>query len=304
MNLLHPVVIYGRMIKFSHSVFALPFALSGAALAATVDGISLQQVGWIVLAMVAARSAAMGFNRIVDRDIDAANPRTSNRELPSGLVSPLAAGLFVVISALVLVWAAAKLNPLCLYLSPVAIIIIFLYSYTKRFTWLSHIVLGGCLGLAPLGAWIAVTGRFDLPPVILGLSVLSWVAGFDILYSCQDEAFDSRSGLYSIPVRFGLRRSLYIARGLHVLAVLLMALLGLLMGLDVVYFAGVILITALLAYEHALVKPDDLTKVNMAFMTMNSIVSLAYFAFTLADLLLLHGSGEPFSWVRASFATG
>ena len=303
MNLLHPVLIYGRMIKFSHSVFALPFALSGAALAATVDGITLPQVGWIILAMVAARSAAMGFNRIADRDIDAANPRTRNRELPRGIVSPFAAGLFVFLSAGLLVWASAQLNPLCLYLSPVAIAIIFLYSYTKRFTWLSHLVLGSCLGLAPLGAWIAVTGRFDLPPVILGLSVLSWVAGFDILYSCQDEAFDVKSGLYSIPVRFGLKRSLHIARGLHTLAVLLMALLGHFMHMDVVYFAGVIFISALLAYEHALVKPDDLTKVNMAFMTMNSIVSIAYFTFTLADLLFLRGDGEAFSWVRTTFAT-
>jgi 4-hydroxybenzoate polyprenyltransferase len=303
MNLLHPVLIYGRMIKFSHSVFALPFALSGAALAATVDGISLSQVGWIIVAMVAARSAAMGFNRIADRDFDAANPRTRNRELPRGIVSPFAAGLFVFLSAGLLVWVSAQLNPLCLYLSPVAIAIIFLYSYTKRFTWLSHLVLGSCLGLAPLGAWIAVTGRFDLPPVILGLSVLSWVAGFDILYSCQDKEFDSKSGLHSIPVRFGLKRSLHIARGLHTLAVLLMGLLGHLMHMDIVYFAGVIFITALLAYEHALVNPDDLTKVNMAFMTMNSLVSLTYFAFTLADLLLLHGNGEAFSWVRTTFAT-
>ncbi len=287
MSLLDPVVVYGRMIKFSHSVFALPFALSGAALAATIEGISLRQIGWIVVAMVCARSAAMGFNRIADRHIDAANPRTQNRELPRGAVSPVAAGLFVVASAAALVVAAAQLNPLCLSLSPVAIAAVLLYSYTKRFTWLSHVMLGSCLALAPLGAWIAVTGRFDLPPVVLGLAVLSWVAGFDILYACQDLEFDSRSGLHSIPVRFGLGRSLQAARVLHILAVAFMVTLGHLMELEMVYFAGVILIAGLLAYEHLLVRPDDLTKVNTAFMTMNSIVSIAYFAFTIADLLLL-----------------
>ena len=287
MSLLDSVVVYGRMIKFSHSVFALPFALSGAALAATIEGISLRQIGWIVVAMVCARSAAMGFNRIADRHIDAANPRTQNRELPRGAVSPVAAGLFVVASAAALVVAAAQLNPLCLSLSPVAIAAVLLYSYTKRFTWLSHVMLGSCLALAPLGAWIAVTGRFDLPPVVLGLAVLSWVAGFDILYACQDLEFDSRSGLHSIPVRFGLGRSLQAARVLHILAVAFMVTLGHLMELEMVYFAGVILIAGLLAYEHLLVRPDDLTKVNTAFMTMNSIVSIAYFAFTIADLLLL-----------------
>ena len=287
MSLLDPVVVYGRMIKFSHSVFALPFALSGAALAATIEGISLRQIGWIIVAMVCARSAAMGFNRIADRHIDAANPRTQNRELPRGAVSPVAAGLFVVASAAALVVAAAQLNPLCLSLSPVAIAAVLLYSYTKRFTWLSHVMLGSCLALAPLGAWIAVTGRFDLPPVVLGLAVLSWVAGFDILYACQDLEFDSRSGLHSIPVRFGLGRSLQAARVLHILAVAFMVTLGHLMELEMVYFAGVILIAGLLAYEHLLVRPDDLTKVNTAFMTMNSIVSIAYFAFTIADLLLL-----------------
>ena len=289
MNLLNPVVVYGRMIKFSHSVFALPFALSGAALAATVAGISVVQIGWIVLAMVAARSAAMGFNRIADRHIDAANPRTQNRELPRGIVSPMGAGVFVFLSAVALIGAAAQLNELCLYLSPLAIAIVFLYSYTKRFTWLSHIVLGVSLALAPIGAWIAVTGHFDLPPLVLGIAVLSWVAGFDILYSCQDVAFDSQTGLYSIPARFGLSRSLHIARGLHLTAVLLMAFLGNLMDLEVIYFSGVILIAALLVYEHAIVKPDDLTKINMAFMTMNSLVSVAYFVFTLVDLLVRDG---------------
>ena len=280
-------VTYARMIKFSHSVFALPFALSGAALAATTTGISLRQIGWIIVAMVAARSAAMGFNRLADRHLDAANPRTSNRELPSGSVSAAAVRMFIAASSALLVLAAFKLNALCLYLSPAALAVLFFYSYTKRFTWVSHLVLGLSLGLAPLGAWLAVTGRFDLPPVFLSLAVLSWVAGFDILYACQDRDFDQRSHLHSIPVRFGLGGALNAARLLHALAVCFMLVLGRQMSLGLLYTAGVVIIAALLVFEHRLVKPDDLTRVNTAFMTMNSIVSIVYFAFTLADLLLL-----------------
>lgn len=290
MNVLSPVLLYGRLIKFSHSIFALPFALSGAALAAAVTGIHPRQVLWIVVAMVAARSAAMGFNRIVDRRIDADNPRTAQRELVTGALSAGAAAAFVVLSSAVFVAAAWQLNPLCLALSPVALAVILGYSYTKRFTWGSHLFLGASLGLAPLGAWIAVAGGFDLPPVLLGLAVLSWVAGFDVLYACQDHDFDHGAGLHSIPVRFGLAGALRLARLFHLVAVLFMAWVGLAAGLHLVYFAGVAAIAALLAWEHRLVKPDDLTKVNTAFMTMNSLVSVAYLAFTLADLLML---GEP-----------
>lgn len=276
-----------RMVKFSHSIFALPFALSGAALAAVDSGISGQQIGWIILAMVAARSAAMGFNRLVDRRIDAANPRTAKRELPAGVLSPLAVWPFVIVSAVGLVFAAWKLNPLCLMLSPVALFVVGGYSFTKRFTWASHLVLGLGLGLAPLGAWIAVTGRFDLVPVLLGCAVLSWVAGFDILYSCQDHDYDQGAGLHSIPVRFGLAGAMNLARVLHVATIGFMLAVGLAAMLSWIYFAGVAAITLLLLWEHRLVTPDDLTKVNMAFMTANSIISVAYFIFTLADLWLL-----------------
>ena len=282
-----PIVTYGRMIRFSHSIFALPFALSGAALAAAVGGITAAQVGWIILAMVAARSAAMGFNRLVDRHIDAANPRTAQRELPQGVVSPLAVWILVVLSAVALIGAAWKLNPLCLALSPVALFVIGGYSFTKRFTWGSHLVLGLGLGLAPLGAWIAVAGQFNPAPVLLGLAVMSWVAGFDILYSCQDHEYDKGVGLHSIPVRFGLVGALRLARLLHVMTIVFMLAVGTVAGMRWIYFAGVGAITLLLCWEHRLVRPDDLTKVNTAFMTANSIISVAYFAFTLTDLLLL-----------------
>ena len=286
-SLVAQVRLYGRMIRFSHSIFALPFALSGAALAAATSGFSWSQAGWIVVAMVAARSAAMGFNRVADRDIDAANPRTRDRELPSGAMSLTSAALFVAVSSALLAAAAYNLNPLCFALSPVALAVVFFYSWTKRFTWLSHLVLGICLALAPVGAWIAVTGGIGVPPLVLGLAVLFWVAGFDILYACQDRDFDRDRGLHSIPVRFGLRGALNIARGLHGLAVLSMLALGALMPLGLLYVAGVAVIAGLLFHEHRLVRPSDLTKVNTAFMTMNSIVSVVFFLFTLADLLLL-----------------
>jgi 4-hydroxybenzoate polyprenyltransferase len=285
MNMLSPVLLYGRMIKFSHSIFALPFALSGAALAAATHGIQPIRLVWIVVAMVAARSAAMGFNRLVDRSIDAHNPRTAQRELPSGAMSVAAVTLFVVLSSGLLVIAAWQINGLCLLLSPVALAVVFAYSFTKRFTWASHLVLGLALALAPLGAWIAVTGRFDVTPVILGLAVMSWAAGFDILYACQDCDFDQGAGLHSIPVRFGLTGALRMARVLHMLAVLLMIGLGLSAGLQMVYYIGIAAIAALLTYEHYLVSPEDLTKVNTAFMTMNGLISVAFFVFTLADLL-------------------
>ncbi len=287
MSLSAPVVTYGRMIRFSHSIFALPFAFSGAAMAAAVAGITLSQVGWITLAMVSARSSAMGFNRLVDRHIDAANPRTANRELPQGILSPVSVWILVILSASALVGAAWMLNPLCLALSPVALFVVGGYSFTKRFTWGSHLVLGLGLGLAPLGAWIAVTGQFALVPVMLGLAVMSWVAGFDILYSCQDHEYDQGVGLHSIPVRFGLAGALRLARLLHVLTIVFMTGVGSMSGMQWIYFAGVGAIAALLVWEHRLVKPDDLTKVNTAFMTANSIISVAYLVFTLADLLLL-----------------
>ena len=297
MNIVSSALTYGRMIKFSHSIFALPFAFSGAALAAAEVGISLAQIGWIALAMVGARSAAMGFNRLADRHLDAANPRTVGRELPRGVVSPMAVGFFVVVSSAVLVLATWRLNPLCLYLSPLVLGVLFSYSLCKRFTWASHLVLGLSLGGAPLGAWIAVTGGFAWSPVLLGLAVLLWVAGFDIIYACQDYEHDIGAGLHSIPARFGIERALIMARILHLLAVVVMVLVGRSAGLGLVYWVGVGAIAALLLYEHRLVRTDDLTRVNMAFFNLNAIISVLYLVFTLADLLVM---GEASTLWRAS----
>ena len=297
MNLWSSALVYGRMIKFAHSIFALPFAFSGAALAAAEVGITLVQIGWIALAMVGARSAAMGFNRLADRHLDAANPRTAGRELPRGVVSPVAVGLFIALSSAALVLAAWQLNPLCLYLSPLVLGVLFVYSFSKRFTWASHLVLGLSLGGAPLGAWVAVTGGFAWPPVLLGLAVLLWVAGFDIIYACQDYEHDVEAGLYSIPARFGIDWALNIARVLHVLAVGVMILVGMSATLGLIYWIGVGAIAALLLYEHRLVRPDDLTRVNMAFFNLNAVISVLYLVFTLADLLVM---GEPAALWRSS----
>lgn len=298
MSLFDQIVQYGRMIKFSHSVFALPFALTGAMLAATVTSISFRQIGWIMIAMIAVRSAAMGFNRLVDRHLDSANPRTCERELPRGAMSVISVGTFIIASSGVFVLAAHKLNPVCFQLSPVALAVVFFYSYTKRFTWGSHLVLGLCLSLAPLGAWVAITGRIDFPPLVLGFAVLFWVAGFDVLYACQDQDFDRTIGLHSIPARFGLVGALNVARMFHGLAVGFMLVLAYVMELNLLYLAGVGVITVLLFFEHRMVRADDLTKVNTAFLTMNSVVSVVYFLFTVADLLLL---GE---WSNIQLMTG
>jgi 4-hydroxybenzoate polyprenyltransferase len=272
---------YGRMIKFSHSVFALPFALTSMALAAT-DGLLWTQVGWILVAMVGARSAAMGFNRLADHAIDARNPRTAGRELPRGILSRAEVWAFVAASASALVLAAAMLNPLCLALSPVALAIVFAYSYTKRFTSLSHLVLGLCLAIAPVGAWLAVRGAFAWPPVLLGLAVLFWVAGFDTIYACQDVDFDRKEGLRSLPARLGVRAALRLARVFHVLAVaLLLAVYGV-APLHPLYLAGVAGVAALLLYEHSLVRHDDLSRVDVAFFTLNGWISVGYLAVTLA----------------------
>jgi 4-hydroxybenzoate polyprenyltransferase len=276
------IVTYGRMIRFSHSIFALPFALASMTLAFEGRAFDLLRLLWVLVAMVGARSAAMGFNRLVDHDTDARNPRTSGRELPRGALTRGQVWAFVVASAGALVLAAAMLNPLCLVLSPLALLIVFGYSYTKRFTELSHLVLGLALGVAPVGAWIAVRGRFDVLPILLGLAVLGWVAGFDIIYACQDLDFDRREGLRSIPARLGMARALWVARGLHVLAVAFLAAIYPLARLHPVYLVGVAGVAALLAYEHTLVRPGDLSRVNAAFFTLNGWVSLGYLVATLA----------------------
>lgn len=277
------VLAYGRMIKFSHSVFALPFALASAALAAR-DGFRWAQVGWIVVAMVGARSAAMGFNRLADQEIDARNPRTAGRELPRGILGRREVWALVAISAAALVGAAAMLGPLCLALSPVALAIVFDYSYTKRFTALSHVVLGLALAAAPVGAWLAVRGSFSPVAVVMGLAVLAWVAGFDIIYSCQDAAFDRGAGLHSLPARIGVRRALRAARGFHAAAIGFLAAVHPLADVHPIYLAGVAGIAGLLAYEHSLVKADDLSRVDAAFFTLNGWVSVGYLAVTLAAI--------------------
>jgi 4-hydroxybenzoate polyprenyltransferase len=278
------VGLYGRMIKFSHSVFALPFALASATLAAR-EGFRWSQIGWILVAMVGARSAAMGFNRLADHAIDARNPRTAARELPAGQLARREVWLFVLASAALLVVAAWRLNPLCLALSPVALLIVLGYSYTKRFTALSHLVLGLGLAIAPVGAWLAIQGRFAPTPLVLGLAVLAWVAGFDTIYACQDVEFDRKAGLHSLPARVGIRRALIVARMLHVFAVGLLAALYWLEPLHPVYLAGVGAVTLLLVYEHSLVRHDDLSRVDAAFFTVNGWISLAYFAVTLVSAL-------------------
>ncbi len=283
--LVERIVTYGRMIKFSHSVFALPFAFSGAALAALEVDISLIHVFWIAVAMVGARSAAMGFNRLVDRDVDAANPRTAARELPRGLISPGTVRVLIAISSAALVLAAWQLNPLCFALSPVALGIVFFYSYTKRFTWATQFFLGLALSVAPIGAWIAITGRPDAGILLLAGAVLAWVSGFDIIYACQDLAFDRAHGIYSIPQRFGVRRGLAIARVLHAVSFLLMAAVGVRFGLGTIYTAGLVVVAGLMVYEHSLVKPDDLSRLGVAFMNANAAISTVFFAFTLGDVL-------------------
>jgi 4-hydroxybenzoate polyprenyltransferase len=275
---------YGRMIRFSHSVFALPFALTAAVLASR-DGIQALQVFWIVVAMVGARSAAMGMNRLADQEFDARNPRTSGRELPRGVLSRGEVWLFVGISAAVLVLASAMLNPVCLALSPVALAIVFGYSYTKRFTSLSHLVLGLALAVAPVGAWIAIRGSIAWPPLVLGLAVLFWVAGFDAIYACQDVDVDQSEGLHSLPARLGVARALLWARLFHALAVVLLLVLYFLVPLHPLYLAGVAAVAAVIAFEHSLVRPDDLSRVMQAF-NLNGWVSLGYFGCTLLAVLL------------------
>jgi len=275
-----------EMIKVEHTLFALPFAFLGMLLAAE-GWPSWGTVLWIVVAMVAARSAAMGFNRLVDRKIDAANPRTASRALPAGLVTPRWVALFVLASAAGLVLAAWQLNRLAFYLSPLALGILFLYSYTKRFTWASHLVLGLALSGAPLGAWIAVRGDVAPTPLVLSLAVLLWTAGFDVLYALQDVEFDRRTGLFSIPARFGVVGSLWISGALHLGVLALLALLPRIYppGLGSWYWVGWAGCLALLAYQHWAVRPGDLSRLNAAFFTANGVLSLWLFATTAVDIL-------------------
>src|SRR6266849_3785835 len=283
--LLHNLRVTLEMIKWEHSIFALPFALCGAMLAAS--GLpTAHQLLWIVIAMVAARSAAMAFNRLADAAIDAANPRTRTRALPAGHLSPAFVATFVIVSCAIFILAAAQLNRLTLWLSPVALAVLLLYSYTKRFTRWSHLVLGFALGIAPSAAWIAVRGSLDPRILLLTAAVTFWVGGFDVLYACQDFDFDRQTGLHSIPRFLGIGRALWIARAFHVIMLLLLIALLMVFGLGKLAIAGVIVVAMLLAYEHSLVSADDLSKLNAAFFTMNGVISLVFFAFLAGDLLL------------------
>ena len=274
-----------EMIKWEHSIFALPFALCGAMLG--VDGLpSFHQLAWIIVAMVSARSAAMAFNRVADAAIDAANPRTQTRALPAGSLTPAFVTTFVVVSCAVFILAASQLNHLTLILSPLALAIVLLYSYTKRFTRWSHLVLGFALGIAPAAAWIAVRAWLDPRILLLTAAVTFWVGGFDVLYACQDFDFDRGAGLHSVPRYFGIRAALAIARLFHAIMLLLLIALVVAFGLGKLAIAGVVAVAILLAYEHSLVSPRDLSKLNAAFFTMNGVISVVFFAFIAADLLL------------------
>ena len=282
---------YLSLVKFSHTVFAMPFALAGYFLGTTYPGYRFSITTFILVlaCMVLARSAAMGFNRYADVRFDSLNPRTSGREIPSGKISRNHALVFVIISSLLFITTTAFINRLTLILSPVALFIVLGYSYTKRFTPLSHLVLGLGLSLAPAGAFIAVTGTLVLLPVIYSFIVLTWVSAFDIIYSLQDDQFDRETGLYSIPAVMSRNRALAISTALHVLTVILVVVAGLLGKAGVIYWAGALVFIAMLTYQHLIVKPDDLSRVNLAFGTTNGIASIIYGAAVIVDLLLRQG---------------
>ena len=283
MTLYARVVVFLEMIKFSHTIFALPFAFTGALLAAR--GLpTLPQAGWIVCAMVGARTAAMGLNRVIDAEIDARNPRTSGRAIPAGLLGRGAVLFFTALSVLLMLFAARMLNPLCLYLSPVALGFILLYSYCKRFTALAHVVLGICLSGAPLGAWIAIRGTADFPAFLLAGAVLFWVAGFDILYALQDRDFDMQSGLHSIPAKLGVSAALWTARAFHLASCAFLAALYLSMHLGPFFLAGLIATCGMLLYEHRLLRGGNLDCLDAAFFNMNGYISVTLFVATLLDV--------------------
>jgi 4-hydroxybenzoate polyprenyltransferase len=280
-----------EMIKFEHSVFALPFALTGALLAIRDSSLDLRALWpkflWIVVAMVGARSAAMAFNRLVDAGIDGRNPRTRMRHIPAGLLSSAFGWGFVAISSLIFIYAARELNPLCFKLAPVALAIVFFYSFTKRFTTFSHLVLGFALGIAPAAAWIAMRGALDPRILWLTAAVMFWTAGFDIIYSCQDFEFDVAENLFSLPRRIGVPAALRVSQTLHILMIVCLLALAYSLKLGPLSLAGVAAVALLLIYEHSLVKPDDLSRVNAAFFTMNGWVSVLFFVFWAADMLFL-----------------
>ena len=274
---------YASFIRFSHTVFALPFALTGALLAAQTVPLTWGRLGWIVAAMAMARTAAMGFNRLVDAKFDAENPRTAGRELPRGIVTTREAVALVVVASVAFVGTAVMLGPLCFALSPVALAIVFWYSLAKRYTTYTQLFLGLALAVAPVGGWLAAGGRGGWAPWLLALGTATWVAGFDILYACEDVDFDRKRGLFSIPARFGVERALWISRGCHVVTIGSLASVALVMPLGQLYIAGVVGVAVLLVYEQSLVRPDDLSRVKQAF-DLNGYVGLLYLMTTAAAL--------------------
>jgi 4-hydroxybenzoate polyprenyltransferase len=282
--------IFLEMIKVEHTLFALPFAFMGAILGSVVvfgKVPSWEQIFWITLAMVGARTAAMSLNRVIDRAIDKKNPRTANRAIPAGLISSSQVIVYIVLSFVLLFWATSHLSSLSMKLLPIAVFFLVFYSYTKRFTWTCHFILGLTLGLAPLGGWVAVTGEITLASIIFYLTVVCWSTGFDLIYACQDSEFDRKEGLYSIPSRFGIAAALNTARILHALTAVGLIALFFLTGLSWWYLAGLVIAYIILIYEHRLVSPTDLSKLNTAFFTMNSILSAVIFVFTLLDILMV-----------------
>jgi 4-hydroxybenzoate polyprenyltransferase len=290
----HKLRLTLEMIKFEHSVFALPFALTGALLAFREDGFATTglawKIAWIVIAMVSARSAAMAFNRVIDAPFDSRNPRTAMRHLPAGTLSLGFAWMFVVGAALLFVFAAAMLNRLCLQLSPLALAVVLLYSYTKRFTSLSHVVLGFALGIAPAAAWIAMRASLDVRILWLTAAVTLWTAGFDIIYSCQDYDFDRRTTLFSLPKTLGIPRALMLARAFHIGMILCLLMLVWSFSLHGLAWAGIAAVAMLLLWEHSLVKANDLTRIDAAFFTVNGYVSVLFFFFWTADILFFRAS--------------
>jgi 4-hydroxybenzoate polyprenyltransferase len=280
---------HANLVRLPHTVFALPFALVGVVLASYVAPITAASVLWVVVAFTSARFAAMGFNRVVDREIDARNPRTQSREIPAGVMSVREASVAVVVASVVFVVAAWQLNLLCLILAPLALGWVLFYSYTKRFTRWSHLVLGIGLSIAPVGGYLAITGQWSDPwwmLVALAIAVATWVGGFDILYALQDVAFDRENGLYSVPAAYGEVNALGIARVLHLTTIAALAIAGIGAGAGALYFVGVLVAALLLLYEHSLVKADDFTKLDAAFFTMNGVISIVFFGFVFTERLL------------------
>lgn len=285
MIILNKALLFLKMIKIEHSVFALPFAFAAAMLAS--GGIpEIRQIFWITIAMLTARASAFGFNRIIDRKIDAMNPRTSDREIPSGKIKLWEAILFTTVCIIIFLFSAWMLNSLCFKLAPIAILILFIYSYTKRFTWTCHFFLGLALALAPLGTWIAIKGTFSWEIIPMAVAVIFWLAGFDTLYALWDVEFDKKFGIYSIPKVFGIKKAIYLSRVFHTIAFTFLLITGWIFKLNLIYWIGMLIVALLFIKEHSLVKAHDLSKLNIAFFNMNGYISLTVFLFVFLSLLI------------------